>query len=367
MLDAIKNLVDNGIINEDTRKSIQEAWDSQLSSAKVNITNDLREEYARKYEHDKTNIVEALDTMTKEWLTKEISEFAIDKKKLAEDRVALKRSMRNNVKKVNSFILEQLKKEIKELHGDRAKVGQNFGKLEKFVIKTLGEEISEFTQDKRAVVETKVRLIKEANQKFEETKSAFIKKSSALVAETVRKNLRAHMGQFKEDIEAARQNNFGRRLFEAFVHEYQSSLHNEKGEIARLITVMKQKDKALSEARVSLESKTKLIESKNVEIAKVRDARDRSKTISELTANLEKSKKTVMLDLLEGVQTAQLKNAFDKYLPAVLNESVQNKKSVLSESKRETREATGNRVVKSTSESGVVRLDELRKLAGIQN
>jgi len=165
MLEAFRGLVDSGIINEDTRKSIQEAWDAKLSEAKVEITTELREEYARKYEHDKATIVEALDTMTKDWLKSEISEFAADKKRLAEDRVALRRAMRENVKKVNAFILENLAREIKELHGDRAKVGENFGKLEKFVIKTLGEEINEFSKDKRAVVETKVRLVKEVQRK----------------------------------------------------------------------------------------------------------------------------------------------------------------------------------------------------------
>ena len=83
---------------------------------------------------------------------------------------------------------------------------------------------------------------------------------------------------------------------------------------------------------------------------------------------MNQAKKSVMMDLLEGVQTAQLKNAFDKYLPAVLNESVQNKKPVLNEGKREVREATGDRVVKAnTNATGIVKLDELKKLAGIQN
>jgi hypothetical protein len=130
---------------------------------------------------------------------------------------------------------------------------------------------------------------------------------------------------------------------------------------------MKQKDKALSEAKAELDNRAKLVESKNAEISKIRDASMRTKTLNELTANLDKSKKSVMMDLLEGVQTSQLKVAFDKYLPAVLNETVQNKKAMLKEGKREIREATGDRVVKSNPEaSGVVKLDELKKLAGIQ-
>ena len=106
---------------------------------------------------------------------------------------------------------------------------------------------------------------------------------------------------------------------------------------------------------------------RDAELAKIKDASQRSKILNELTVNLDKTKKSVMMDLLEGVQTSQLKTAFDKYLPAVLNETVQNKKAVLSEGKREVREATGDRVVKTNTDSrSVVKLDELKKLAGIQ-
>ena len=130
---------------------------------------------------------------------------------------------------------------------------------------------------------------------------------------------------------------------------------------------MKQKDKALSEAKSLIQNATKLVESKDAEIRKVRNHNERTKVLTELTANLNKSKKSVMMDLLEGMQTSQLKTAFQKYLPAVLNETVQNKKSVLSESRREVREVTGDKVVKTNHETnGVVKLDELKKLAGIR-
>ena len=34
MLDAIKPLLDNGIINEDTRTAIAEAWEARITEAK---------------------------------------------------------------------------------------------------------------------------------------------------------------------------------------------------------------------------------------------------------------------------------------------------------------------------------------------
>jgi hypothetical protein len=49
----------------------------------------------------------------------------------------------------------------------------------------------------------------------------------------------------------------------------------------------------------------------------------REKTLAELVAPLSKDKRQVMVELLESVQTANLKKQFDKYLPAVLNETVE--------------------------------------------
>jgi hypothetical protein len=50
------------------------------------------------------------------------------------------------------------------------------------------------------------------------------------------------------------------------------------------------------------------------------EAANRTKIMAELTGNLAKEKKAVMKELLETVKTTQLREAFNKYLPAVLNE-----------------------------------------------
>ena len=75
-----------------------------------------------------------------------------------------------------------------------------------------------------------------------------------------------------------------------------------------------------------------------------------------------------MSDLLESVKTTNLKTAFKKYLPAVLNESVsaQAETKTLTESK--VTEHTGNRVVKETTQSTGDDADivVLRKLAGLK-
>ena len=59
MLDAIKPLLDSDLINEETRTQIAEAWESKLTETKEKVRAELREEFAQRYEHDKSVMVEA--------------------------------------------------------------------------------------------------------------------------------------------------------------------------------------------------------------------------------------------------------------------------------------------------------------------
>ena len=65
MFDAIKPLLDSGIINESTRDAINEAWEQQINEAKEQVRAEIREEFSQRYEHDKSVMVEALDKMVK--------------------------------------------------------------------------------------------------------------------------------------------------------------------------------------------------------------------------------------------------------------------------------------------------------------
>ena len=73
MLDAIKPLLDSGIITESTQQAITEAWEAKLLEAKETVRAELREEFAQRYQHDKQVMVEALDKMVTESLTAELA------------------------------------------------------------------------------------------------------------------------------------------------------------------------------------------------------------------------------------------------------------------------------------------------------
>lgn len=364
MLEAIKPLLDSGIINEETETAINEAWEAKLSEAKETVRAELREEFAQRYEHDKSVMVEALDKMVNESLTTELQEFAEDKKRLAEDRVKFNTKMSETADKFKGFLVGKLTDELKELREDRKAMAGTMGKVEQFVIRQLAEEIKEFEQDKKDVVETKVKLVAGAKEKLDELKTKFVARSSALVKETVAKNLESELTQLKEDIQTARENMFGRRLFEAFASEFAGTHLNENKEIKKLQSIIAEKDEKLAEATQAQDDAKKLVESKESEIKVIKESSERKETLNGLLKTLNKEKATVMSDLLESVQTDKLQSAFDKYLPAVLNNSKmeQASKQVLSENKKEV---TGDKTAKDVVKEDGSNIIQLKRLAGL--
>ena len=316
MLDAIKPLLESGIINEETQAAITEAWESQVNEARESVRAELREEFARRYDHDKQNMVEALDKMVTESLTAELKEFADEKQALAEDRVKFKRHMVESSAKFNDFMVTKLAEEIKELRSDRKVQAEAIEKLEKFVIHALAEEIKEFEEDKRAVVETKVKLVAEAKDKLAELQDQFVKRSAALVKEAVTQNLGSELTQLKEDIQTARENMFGRRLFEAFASEFAVTHLSENKEFAKLKAELASKDAIIAESQKAIAEKEALVESKEREVRVITESVARKEKMTELLKPLNKEKADVMSSLLEGVQTERLQAAYDKYLPA---------------------------------------------------
>jgi hypothetical protein len=362
--------LDNGIINEDTKLAIAEAWESRITEAKEQVRAELREEFAQRYQHDKAVMVEALDKMVTESLTAELKEFADEKKRLAEDRVAFKQQMVKSASKFDNFMVSKLSEEIKELRSDRKVYEGAIAKLERFVISALAEEIKEFEQDKQAVVETKVRLVAEGKAKLAELQQKFIEKSAQAVKETVTSSLESELTQLKEDIQIARENMFGRRLFEAFASEFAGTHLNENKQIHELQSQVAEVTEKLSEAVKAMEQQQTLVESKEKEIKIIKESAERKEKMAEMLKPLNKEKAAIMRDLLESVQTDRLQSAYEKYLPAVLNNSSVAKepaKVALTESRVV---ATGDKTAKTAVEApkteDLSNVFELKRLAGLK-
>ena len=116
----------------------------------------------------------------------------------------------------------------------------------------------------------------------------------------------------------------------------------------------------MAEAIKTQDEAKALVESKNNEIKVIKEANEREATLDELLSPLNDEKREIMTNLLENVQTSRLKNAYEKYLPAVLSEAKAVKKaSALTEQ-------TGNKTAKvvetADTDSNVI---DIKRLAGL--
>lgn len=359
MLDALKTLLETDAVSKEVRAEIEEAWNQKVKENRQQATAELREEFAQKYEHDKQNMVEAIDTLVEQRLAQEISEFREDRQQLAEAKAKYAVAMRKNADLMKEFVAQQLSKEIQELREDQKLAAEKFSKLEEFVVESLSKEISEFYEDKQDLAETKVKLVKQAREQLTEIKQDFIKRSSKLVSKTVAESLNKEIGQLKEDIDQARQNDFGRRLFEAFANEYTTSYLNERSEMNKLMRALEIRDKQLNEAKALAAKAKHLAESQAQENKRILQESKRNEIIGELTEPLNAEQRGIMRDLLESVQTDRLRNAFDKYLPTVIDGQKPSRKTMLNEGKS----VTGDRTVTDNNRDDNVY--DIRRLAGL--
>lgn len=362
-MEALKALLESNVISEQMKAEIEEAWNAKVTENRIAVTAELREEFARKYEHDKTVMIEAIDTMIGEKLAAEMAELHEDRKQLAEAKARYAIAMRENTDLFRKFVVESLAKEVSELHEDQKQMATKFAVLEQFVVEQLAKEIAEFQEDKKDLAETKVRLVREAKAHFDVVKKNFIERTAKLVSETVEKGLKSEISQLKEDIDVARKNDFGRKIFEAFSSEYLTSHLNEKAETTKLLKVLAAKDRQLAETKdLALKAK-RLAEAKDLEVKRLAESAQREKIMNELVAPLSRDQRVIMTDLLESVQTNRLQSAFEKYLPSVIDgNSPAKKKAVLSEGK----EITGNRIETNISSKAGGDVVDIKRLAGLK-
>jgi hypothetical protein len=402
----LEDLLENEVLGEDVKTALKEAFENKVKLAEAK----LQEDYAARYQHDKAKIVEAMDSMLNDAIRNELTEFAEDRSALIQSRTKFSKATVNakriyeskvnqHTKLLNQFIAKNLKEELKEFVADKKKLNEQrkqmarqvqtikestkaqladrVNKLETFVLKNLSEEIAEFTADKKALVEQRVKLANEGRKKIHETQSKFINKATNLVNRTLNEVIKTELVQWRDDIKAARENNFGRRIFEAVAAEYMGSYLSEGSQIKKLQAALTESKQQANVIKAKLNTQQKLVEQAEMKARAANDRTQRLQTMSELLSPLGKDKKAIMEELLRDIKTANLKEAFNRYLPTVVNGNGRTHSSNvgkvnLTETYAPRREAiTGNRRVTNPEvvieESGNHELGQLLFLAGLNN
>lgn len=405
-MDNISTILGMDALPAELLEKIQAAFDKKVEEAALARELAIREEFAARYQHDKNNLVEAMDRMVTDAITEAAKERKHEVARLREARRRFDRAIKEakasyrtkmveHVGKANGFIAEELSKSVKAMNEQKQRfmarqkqIKEAFQtlkadmvadhaarnqKIESFVVRQVERELKEFAEDKRAVVEARTKLIRESKKKLAETQARFVRESAKKVEAVVNQTLKSEMRQLHEDLERNRQNMFGRRIFDAVAAEFMTSYLSEGSEVRKTKAVLEAKEAELNATKVKLEEAAKALDAVTRRIKLAEERAQRQKIMGELLTNLHGDKRRVMESMLETIRTDALKSAFDRYLPVVLNDSKKPSAApakVLTEGKAERHVVvTGDKAVRvddfSQVDENEAEISVIMRLAGI--
>jgi hypothetical protein len=298
MDEILNKLLESELLSEETKNEISEQWTASI------------EEYKQTVREEVTLDVRA--ELSEQWV---------------KERDTL-------IDSVDTFITEALTKELNELKGD----------IDRF--RDLEVEMAE------KLVEEKHKLAEEVAVELD----SLVDKIDAFLE----MRLAAELEELKEDLDIVKQNEFGRKIFEAFSGEYSKSYYDEDSSVAKLsVTESKLED---AQARIA---ELEAAQSKMIRESKL------EKVLSPLTGK----KREQMSFVLQNVETKKLEEAYNFFIGRILKEedstpAVETK--VITEAKAEKQATvlvTGEeKLVEETATkatNSAASLSQLKRLAGI--
>lgn len=307
MDEMLKQLFESEVLSEETKDKITEAFRKVLDEAKTEQEKALRAEFAERYERDKDKIAEAVEQFVAQRMENEINEFHADMKGLAEQRL----------KYVNAqaALKEQAQKAIRK----RLEV------FEKALRKALVKETKELHEDLKVNRQAALRTITETKAQAEADRQAFRTKGAKVLEHIINVKLDAQMRALKEDIEKAKQNDFGSRIFEAFMGEARRLFFNSHKELRNAMKMIAEQKKAYEGEKARLVAKINEAQSiarKAIhENRHIKESAQRSQVMARLLSTIPAGiAREKMKTLLESSPVADMDKTFRKFAPSILQE-----------------------------------------------
>ena len=317
----MRALLEKEVLSEETKEALLEAWNKKVETVREEVSTELRQDFASRFEHDKSTIVEAMEKFINDSLTKEIESLVESQKKLTEQRIALEAKGKTVSEKFNKFLNDKLTEELTEFKQNRQQFSESVNKAEKFIVRKLAEELTEYEECKTKLVEERVALETEKKKEINEAKKIFIEKASTLAEQVINEAIKSEFTQLREELVEARKLTLGRKIFEAFAAEFGTNFFSESTEIKKIASKIEELNTKLTEAQNTLAAKnTELLEARK-QAAVSQELVERNTTMGELLSSLNAEKRSVMRKLLESVSTVKLRESYKRFLPSVLGHS----------------------------------------------
>ena len=300
MEELLKKLVESELLTEETAGKVKEAYSSKLSETRRLEAEKVRKGLSEKYDNDHRRLMAACDAMIEDRLNAELTEYKSEFERL-----------RKLTSKATKAIAESDRKaELKMMK--KVKV------LESMLDESVSKEMKDFKENQYAQREATVKTLRELKENAVTDREAMIKRTAAVLESIVDNQFGNKITELEEDIKAARRNNFGRKIFEAFMYEMRESFFNEDAEAKKLRVKLQRLNRELKEERKARVTESKqfrnqLVESKN-KLRETAERGKRSQLMEELLSKIsDPKKKRSMKELLDVTDTKNLRETFKRY------------------------------------------------------
>lgn len=289
MDEILKKLLKSELLSEETKTEISEQWSATVEGFKTQV----REEVS----------MEVRSELAEQWIS---------------ERDEL-------IEKIDSYVTESLEQEIGELKGD----------------------IERFRDVEAEYAERLVEQKREMAQQLDEELDGLVDKIDAFFEA----RLGLELEELKEDLDVVKQNEFGRRIFEAFATTYNKSYVDEDSVHSKLAIA---------------ESKLQDVEYQLAALEDQKELMVRESKLEQVLTNLSGKKREHMAMVLRNVETERLEESYKYFIGRVLKED--EKQVFENKTQKTTTVITGNTLNESVSPAKKVSADlaNLKRLAGIK-
>lgn len=354
MDETLAKLLSNDMFSEETKKELSDVFRQSLEEAKVEQEKSLREEFATRFDTEKEKIAEAIQQYVDQKNEAEMTEFYADWKGVNEQRM----------KYVNAQAT--LKEHAK------AAIAQRMQVFEKAIKRALMRETKELHEELKVNRTAAVRAITEAKAQAEADRQAFKTKGAKVLEHILQVQFDSKLRAMKEDIDKAKQNDFGSRIFEAFMGEARRLFFNSNKELRVLLKQMNEQQQAfaqmkadyeqqLYEARVS--ANTAINENRQIKESAIRHQK-MNKLLNTVPVGIARER---MKTLLEASNVKDMERTFQKYASEILTETTRpgtRKPADLTEHALTLRTGNGRQAI-AEDDGDEAEFKQLRALAGI--
>ncbi len=350
MDEMLSKLLSSELLSEETKKEIADTFHSVLEDAKTTQEKTIRAEYAERYERDKEKIAEACEQYINQRMEGEITEFHSDMKGLAEQRM----------KYVNAQAV--LKEQA------QGAIRYRLAIFEKALRKALVKETKELHEDLRVNRQAALRAITEAKAKGEADRAAFRSKGAKVLEHIISVKLDSQMRALKEDINKAKENDFGSRIFEAFIGEARRMFFNSHKELRGLLKKINEQQQNFKQEKTFLLSKVaeaQTIAKKAIqENRNIRESAGRAQKMGQLLSTVPPAAREKMRFLLESSGLNEMDKTFKKFVPGILAEVKQQPSTRMQFNEQAVSLRNGNGRIAGADDDDQ-EIVQLRALAGI--